>query len=127
MEDLIGRRGAEKWHDDRLHQKFECNAENNPDGQTAEPALRPHVPNLAPRSPRHAHPRQNQNRAERRNDKITGEDNEDRKYSDRSESAQTRGKTVIGLERSGRFSRMLSSGFRQVRWVFRRHGLTRTR
>ena len=40
--------------------------------------------------------RQHQNGAERRNDKITREDDENREDSERPESAQARGKVIVG-------------------------------
>lgn len=89
-------RSAEQRHHDRLHQELEDNAQRDADRQRADPALRPNVADCAPRRARSLHPQQNQDSAEGSNDEVAREDDENRSNSDRSESAQAPGESIVG-------------------------------
>jgi hypothetical protein len=61
MKGLVDRRRAQERHHDRFHEQFERTAERDPDRQTADPALWPHVTDVAPRRAREPCPDQHEN------------------------------------------------------------------
>jgi len=85
---------AEERHDDDLHQEFKCGAGRDADGNTADPAIRPHVADLAPGRPRPADPNEDQNRAQRYEEYVARQDDENREEPEGSEPAQIRGEMI---------------------------------
>ena len=85
---LVDRIGAEQRHHDRLHDELERDAEGDADGQGAHPAPGPDEAELAPRRVRPPSPHQHQERAERNEQQIAGEDDQDREDPERPESSQ---------------------------------------
>ena len=114
---LIDRVGAEQRHHDRLHQKFERNAESNADGRCAGPALWPHVADFAPLSARRPDPYNHQHGAEGRNDQVTREDDENRDDSEQPKSAQASGERISRRRFSSRFDGGRNNVLRQIRRV----------
>ena len=97
-------------HHDNLHQELESDAESNTDEQGEGPALGPHEPNLTPGRARPPSPQQHKNGAERHNDQVAREDNENRKDSKRSKSAQANRDTISRLQAGLRRGRDLQPG-----------------
>ena len=95
MVGLVDRRGAEKRHHDRFHREFERDTEKDADDERPRPTLRAHVTNLAPWRARQLRPHQYENRAQRNDDEIAAEDDENRENSERPESAQACGKHSV--------------------------------
>ena len=104
--------GAEQRHHDRLHHQFECASEDDAESEAGGPAPRSHEADLQPRSARRPGPEQDQDRAQRCEEKIAREDQDDREESQRSEAAQPFGADILGRRfgAHGRPARAASTG-----------------
>ena len=95
MVGLINRRRAEQRHHDRLHQELKGAAEKDAGDESARPTPRSHITDLAPRRAGERHPHQHKNGAERKKEKIPGEDNQDREDAEQTKSTQPRRELVL--------------------------------
>jgi hypothetical protein len=93
---VIDRIGAEKWHDDRFERKFEHDTDGNADNNVDKPISGADVSDLAPWRARELNPKQHQHCAERRNE-LARKNDENCEYSERAESAQVRGESVVAM------------------------------
>src|SRR6266849_8996586 len=116
----VARWSAKKRHHDRLHQKFECDAECDPAGHSKDPAPGPHISDLSPGRPRQPRPNQHQSGTDGENDHVSDghvsgeQDRENHDDTKRSKTTQSRGEAIARRRRRFCSGRGVSSWFRQI-------------
>lgn len=94
MKGQIDRRRAKQRHDERFHKELQADAKNKADYDRAHPTARPGEPDGAPGCARTPNPNECQNRTQRSDDVVAGEDYNDGQKPDRAESAEARAAVV---------------------------------
>src|SRR5215475_15430140 len=101
----VDRRRSKERHNKRFHRELERHAKDDADGDRFRPTTWPHKTEFTPRRVRNFCPNQNEDRAQRRDNKISAENDQDREDPERAEAAQSCRKLIVGLSRRNNFRR----------------------
>src|SRR5690349_22427925 len=115
----IDRTGSKQRHYHRLQKQLQRAAESDANRQTADPTLWPGIADLVPRSSRPPSPSQDQHRAQEGGHQGPCGDDEDCEDSERSESTQAIGETIIRWKCEARIDRSLNALRRWSRYPAR--------
>lgn len=119
--------GAQQRHHDGLHQEFKHAAENDADGEAANPAPWSQIADVAPWRMRSPGPQKHQKAAEWFN-RRRQDDDQNREKSKRPESAQLPGDGIVrrrGISRFRRERRNVLWQIRDVAWHKRLYNVSR--